>query len=107
MRAGQLRERVEIQRRVDTPDGGGGVVSTWVPDAVVWARVQPEKATEILKADRVQNPQRFIVQMRYRDDVTPDRRLKWLGRVLEILSVGNEDERRSGLVLIAEQRDTN
>lgn len=102
IRAGLLRERVTLQRRADTPDGGGGVTAAWQDVATLWARVQPEKGSEILKADRLQNPQRYIVTLRWRADVTPEMRLLWAGRVFEIYSVANVDERRSGLQLVCE-----
>ena len=85
MRAGTLRERVQIQTRSTTPDTQGGRAVTWV-DLIsgsasvvtkLWASVLPEGGTERVAAAAQGAVQRFAVVIRYRADVTPAMRLSW------------------------------
>jgi len=46
MRAGQLRNRVEIQEKSVSRDEYGAEVVTWVEVATVWASVEPVSGSE-------------------------------------------------------------
>lgn len=79
---GKLRHRCRIERLATpaTRDDFGAEVPTWLPAGVVWCRVDPqqvmsgeEQAGATQQADTTHR-----VVMRYRDDLTPKKRLVWL-----------------------------
>lgn len=85
MRAGTLRERISILKRVTTTDSHGGRAVTWV-DLITGtanltrlpANVAPRAAgAEGLQAGRVVASANYTIKMRYRADITPLMRVQW------------------------------
>lgn len=101
VQAGRLRHRVSIQARqgTGTQDAYGQTTNTtdpWVTVATRWADVRPLEGTEKFVATQsVQvSPEVFFrVTMRYYAGLTPQHRLLFGSRVLEIEAVLNVDER--------------
>lgn len=88
---GQLKRRVQFQRREDTRNGLNEKVGTWVNDGLpVWAAVEPVLATEQTGAGSRQGRLRAVVVVRYSAARTAERiseeglRLVWKGRPLDI-----------------------
>lgn len=79
VRAGDLRERVIVQRATTTADTQGGRTTTWSALATVPASVVPweTQQDEALRADALTAMARYRVWLRYRPDVTPTMRLSW------------------------------
>lgn len=69
MAAGPKRLRVAIQARSDTPDGAGGVVSSWATVATRWGELRVERASERIAGGRVEAPSVGVVVVRS-DSVT-------------------------------------
>ncbi len=90
---GGLRHRVILQRRLDAPDGGGGVILGWSDIAGLWAEVTPLAGDETVQAMGVQDRQKFRVRLRYREDISGADRLLFRQRVLNIRSLINAGER--------------
>lgn len=103
MSAGKLKQRVIIQQETQTADAAGGYVISWQDVAEVWARVKPKRGSESLEAMQVRDVQVYEVVIRYRTDVTPKHRLNWKGKLLNIRSVMNTDERDKYLTLMCEE----
>lgn len=78
------RERVTIQHLTTTKDEYGEPQESWSDVARVKASVTPESGREVIRGERVDAVQRYLVTIRYRDDVSPRDRLVWQGRTLEI-----------------------
>lgn len=110
--AGKLRHRITIQEATTVEGDHGGTYETWLPivdsedenysqtdyDAdTVWASVGPVRGREYWDVKKSNSEVEGKVIMRYRDDVTPDKRLWFKGRPLKILSVLNPAERKEYL----------
>lgn len=92
-----LRQRVMLQRRVEVADTGGGVSLVWTDIAELWAGILPLAGGERVREMRVQPVQNFLIQLRYRDDITTADRLLFGQRVLNIRSIRNVNERNQWL----------
>lgn len=106
MKAGDLRHRVTIQQPTLNADGMGGGNYIWSNIATAWANVTTTIASgniESLTGDQLRTIQYFMVKMRYRSDITTKMRLLHYGRVLEILSVVNRDERKREMSLYCKE----
>jgi SPP1 family predicted phage head-tail adaptor len=98
--AGKMRHRVQVQARqgTGTQDTFGqttNVTDPWVTVATRWAEVRPVSGVEkFIATQSVQvSPEvQFAVTMRYCAGLTPQHRLMFNGRVLEIEAVLNVDE---------------
>ncbi|MFC3079511.1 head-tail adaptor protein [Phenylobacterium terrae] len=106
--AGQLRERVRVQRRPNTSDGMGGTVDTWrtlVSD--IPAKIGPTRGGEEVRANRLSGISHFDVWIRSdsttRGITTADRLVdQRSGRTFNILWIGNLDEKNRFLTLTCE-----
>lgn len=90
---GELRHRVILQRRLNAPDGGGGVILSWSDIAGLWAEVTPLAGGESVQAMGEQDRQKFRVRLRYREDISSADRLLFRQHVLNIRSLINIGER--------------
>jgi head-tail adaptor len=112
LRAGQLRDLVEIQSRVDSLDAANAPLPpTWIKIGREWANVnqiQGFRAVEIegVVAQQLFTSAAYEIRMRYRSDVTTKHRLVILGPPLDvavnILSIADPDGRRRQLLLICQ-----
>lgn len=102
MRPGALDQRVTIQSVTEADDGYGGRTRTWADVATVWARVVPVSGRERTEAMQVQSPALYRVTMRRRTDLTPDKRLVWQGRPMNVRFDGFNSPRDLYLTVDAE-----
>lgn len=94
MDAGQLRERVTILQATESRSRLDEVVMSYdTTFATVWASVQGVSAREYLLAGQQQVEISHRVRMRYLSGLTPQMRLSWRGRTLEIISILEHDNR--------------
>jgi SPP1 family predicted phage head-tail adaptor len=100
--AGQLRERVIIERPVRTADGAGGADVTWETLATVWAEVMALGGTEHVLAERDEARGPHRITIRFRGDVTAEMRLVWRGQTLNIRGMRDPDGKRQWLAINAE-----
>ena len=103
MRAGRLRHRVTIETPNDEASTYGGPKHVWVPVATVWASVEPLQGREFMAARAANAETTHRVGMRYRGGVTAKQRINFDGRILEIESVMNRDERNAELQLMCKE----
>lgn len=101
--AGELRERVTVQRRSSTRDAIGGQIEIWQVRATLYAKVQPMSAGEQYRRSQLQAKADWKVTIRYNGDVLPTDRLSWRGKTLEIKGILNPDMRRRFLDLACEE----
>ncbi len=102
MQAGKLQHRVTIQAATETASPSGAKSQVWNEYATVWAAVVPLSGRELVHAQQAQPDVTHKVTLRSggtvtRDLITPKHRLLYGSRVLEILSVTDENE--NGFVL--------
>lgn len=110
--AGQLRKRVVLQRRVPSTDSEGSSKESWTAIQPIWAQVSPAGAIERQQAAQAEVQATHQVTIRWRPDVA---RVAWTsstssghdmrllldgGRVLDIQTVSDPDERHQQLNLL-------
>lgn len=106
MRAGSMRERLNLQSKTETVSDAGVVSSTWATWATVWGRVKQEDArsAEESLGDRPMSQTKVTMIIRYNASVTTGMRVAWRDRYFEIEGVINRDERRRSLDLLLIER---
>ena len=100
MRAGQLNQRVTLERFTETEDAYGATVTDWATVGTFWAAVLPLTGKEIIAGDAVAAITDVRVIMRYQPGVTAADRLKHNGKVLEIKAVINRRSANRELELL-------
>lgn len=88
--AGDLDQRISLQRRTTTRDGAGGAETTWTEYDEVWAMVKPMTGRERQNAMRAEATSDHLVVIRYRDDVKENDRAVWRGRSMNIRFINNK-----------------
>lgn len=83
--AGELTERVTIQRRDTAVDGLGQGATTWVDVDTVWARVRVLSARDFQAAEQAQASTAIRVEIRIGLAVTSAMRVWWDGRAWDIV----------------------
>jgi SPP1 family predicted phage head-tail adaptor len=102
MRGGTLRQRVTIDERTVALDTFGQETVTWSELATVWAAVHPLSGREYLDSRQLQAQVSTRVRMRYRSDVTPHMRVRWMTHTYDVVDVVH-DERRTQLDLMCSE----
>lgn len=105
MRSGNLGQRVTIQRRTLAQDTGGALAPAWANVATIWAEVRSPAGIERFVQETEQRVATATHQVRIRAGaagvaIVPSMRLVWGGRVLEVLSVLDPDNRGAQQLLI-------
>ncbi|HUU35193.1 MAG TPA: phage head closure protein [Vicinamibacterales bacterium] len=111
MRAGRLRQRVEIQQRIETRDEMGGVSEAWETVAMRWASIEPLQGRELMEAQQIASRVTMQVRMRYYEGLSPKHRLIWragdggVRKTLGIEAVISRDERDRDHELLCTRTD--
>lgn len=92
MRAGELRERITLQRNTPTRDGFGAEVPSWATVATVWAKVVATSGNEQINQSIGVATTVYSITIRARDDVDTNMRILYEGATLEIKAVLDSDE---------------
>jgi len=87
MRLGRLDRRITIQGATTTTNDLGQKKETWTTIAEVWAKIdqRPGKDSEKSESRFFSRPVTFVV--RFRDDIGPDDRVSFDGKIYRIESV--------------------
>lgn len=101
VRAGRLRERIQIQRQATATDAAGEPAGAWATVGTAWARVESLRSSEPVVAMKAEGRLTHGVWVRAGFSILPTDRLLWRGRVLEIVGPPRLDERRSLIELDA------
>lgn len=98
MRAGPLRDQIEVLEQRNERDAGGGNTVRWEPVATVAGRVEPLSSRERMINAQVQGRTTARVTLRYFPGLTVRHRLAKVEtdsrRTFEVIGVLNPDERR-------------
>ncbi len=101
MRAGRLRKRVAVQSLSETENGFGQKTKTWSTSETRWAFIEPLSGRELEKARAVRSDVTHRVTMRAGGlTVTPEQRLLFGSRILNIASITNTEERNRELIFM-------
>ena len=87
MKAGDLDQRVTVERQSTMPGPLGQPVNVWAPIATAWAAVEPLVGREYLAAQAAQSEVTARVTMRYRRGITAQDRVIHNGTTYNIVSV--------------------
>jgi len=67
---GDLNRRLVPEAPIESDDGEGGVTRSFATVTTLWAQVLPQGARADVAADSLGALLRFLIVIRYRDDVT-------------------------------------
>lgn len=84
MRTGELNKRLTFLREQKTPDGYGGMTTTWGTVTTVWAAVWPIKTSEYVQGMQIIGEVTHRARIRYRKDITADMRFTMQSRTFII-----------------------
>ena len=99
MRAGQLDQRIVIERLVEGYDELGQPINDWLPIVTTWASVEPLVGREYLAAAALVSEVTARIRMRYRPGITAADRVIHDGKVYGITSVADVHSSRRELQL--------
>lgn len=101
-----MRQRLQIQQPIGTPDGMGGQLLTFQPVMTVWGQVDPATGREQIQADQVSAVATHEIVIRYRPGIVPKMRMVRQGagsQIFEIQAVLNIDMRNHQLTLLCSE----
>lgn len=87
MRAGKLRQRVELQDRTVTQGSYGEAQVTYSTLDTVWAAVEPLQGREFIEGQQLQAEVTTRIRIRYRDGIAPEMRVVHGTHTYDIVSV--------------------
>lgn len=91
--SGELRRRISLEEPTRSADQYGDTPISWSWVADLWAKVEPLSGRELQIAAQVQPDVTHKVTIRFRRGLTCDMRFNVRGKVLNILSILNIEER--------------
>lgn len=100
---GVLRHRLVLEAPVETPDGSGGTVRGFAPEAELWGLIQPMGGTEARRQDRLAQRLTHRVLIRRRGGLTAAHRLRRGARLFDIRAVLEDVPRRGYLTCQCEE----
>lgn len=106
VRAGDLRQRVKIERATVVQDAHNQEIETWAELAESWAFIEPLQGREFFDGRTVLGDTSARIRMRYRTDLKKTDRIVDLetNDVWEIEAVLDVDSRRRELAIMAVHR---
>ena len=103
MRAGELDQRVTLERFGEYKDASGAWTEGWETVGTFWAAVLPLTGKEIIAADAVTAITDVRVILRYQPGITAADRLTHRGKTLEIKAVIERASQRRVLELLCKR----
>lgn len=99
MNSGKLKHRIEVQESINTRDEFGAISSqTWETFCLMWASIEPLSGREYFTAVQMQSEISHKITMRYKSGIKPHYRILWNGRIFDIQSILNKEERNIELI---------
>ena len=106
MRAGRLRHRLVLQKKVNASparDEYGSALLDWETQATVWGSIEPLSGNELFAQQQVQSETRVRIVLRYYDGLDTTWRISHGGKYYNILEVIDRDVRNYQLTLLCRQ----
>lgn len=101
--ASRLRQRIIVEQAVETADGAGGVQVVWEEFTTMWAEILPAKSREELFAGQLAKSATHKITVRHNPEITTKMRVNFDGRLFNIISILNVQERGEMLEILAEE----
>lgn len=99
MNIGKLRHRIVIQAQRNRQSEYGAVVAEWHNLHSVWAEVKPISGRELFAASQIHSEATIQIWLRYIPDIDYTMRIKFGGRLFEIVSIQNWRELNRSILL--------
>ncbi|MDR6767724.1 SPP1 family predicted phage head-tail adaptor [Acidovorax delafieldii] len=100
MRAGDLRNRITIERQTTDQDAGGQPLEVWTPMATVWADIRNPTGLGAIRADAQAAVVKTSIRIRWRTDIEAGMRVVHGATVYEIGAVLPDHARREFVDLV-------
>jgi SPP1 family predicted phage head-tail adaptor len=100
---GRLRERITIEQSTEKRNSFGETTQSWATFATRWASVQGISSREFLLSGQQQTEITHRIRLRYVEGLTHQMRIVWRGRVLEIASLLEHNNRSEHEMLCTER----
>lgn len=101
--AGNLRERVVIERRVGARDAMASATGNYAYMGEAWAALSPIAPAGLTLADSISAMPKWKITLRKREGLDPRCRLVWRGKFLAIRGVVSDPQMPERLMLTAEE----
>lgn len=104
---GQMDKRITLEENVPTEDEGGGQVEDWQPIGTFWARVRPLRGRELVYGTERTAEFNHEVTMDYQASILTiprdSLRINWAGKILNVISATNIDEKNYQIQMLARE----
>lgn len=104
IRAGELVHKIDVQENRGDVDAVGQREDVWGSVIELPAKIAPASGAEVVAAGHVSADVTHLVTTRWIDGIVPQMRVVHAGRVFEIVSVINVDERSRDMLLHCVER---
>lgn len=104
MKIAELRHQVQIQKKIQSPDGMGGFTEILSLAFEAWAAIWPMSAKEARDNMRVEANISHNIRIRYRSGISHDMIIVFGTRTFEIKGIINKDERNIWLDIVCNER---
>lgn len=102
MRAGRLRNKIEIQRRTNEQDAAGQPMTSWVKVVAVHADILQRSGMEAIKADAETSIVKASIRIRYREGIDAGMRVLLGSTIYDIKAVLPDVAKRRHVDLVCE-----
>jgi SPP1 family predicted phage head-tail adaptor len=99
MRAGELKQRIELQTPSRSLNSMNELIDTYATTATIWAAIEPLTGNRLFLAQQANSEVQGICRIRYRTDVNPLMRIKYGTRYFQIIAIIDRDELNKELLL--------
>lgn len=103
MKIGSLRHQIVLQKKMITKDALKQQIESWTDFAFVWASIEPLSGREYFAAQQINSEVLVRITIRYLSGITAEARVVLDGRIFEVLSVINPEERCETLILMCRE----
>jgi SPP1 family predicted phage head-tail adaptor len=104
IRAGELKNRIDLQAPVKVPDGMGGMTQTWLTTvSSLSAAIWPVNAKELISGGRESTGITHRIRIRYRPNIRPSWRILFNGKYFNIISIINTNTENKALDIMAKE----
>jgi len=98
---GQLTAELALEAMQPVADGMGGYRETWSEIGTVWGRIEPVSTSQRDFGIRPRPEVTHRILVRFRDDISSDKRFRKGGRIFSLRAVHDADERGRYLICLA------
>ena len=108
IKAGDMRELIEIQESTSTVNEFGEAVKSWCPKFQTHASIAQVSFAQGVRAEKAESQESWTVQTRWIPSLGNDLRIIWKNnqcKVLYVSSVVSDDAKRTSVTFECEERD--